>query len=83
VRYTDLGPLRALRIDALRDLAVREMGHGWPVAMQVGAARSGLRVREVPIAWRRRGGGRSKVSGTVSGTVRAGLTILRIVLWSA
>lgn len=74
-RATDLGPFRAITAAALRDLDMRDRNFGWTVEMQVKAARRGLRVREVPVDYRPRIG-RSKVSGTVSGTVRAGAKIL-------
>jgi hypothetical protein len=74
-RATDLGPFRAIRADALRRLEMRDRGFGWTVEMQLRACRLGLRVCEVPVDYRRRIG-RSKVSGTVSGSVRAGLKIL-------
>lgn len=75
VRYSDMGALRAIRRDALLSLGMREMTFGWNVEMQVRAARSGLRVLEVPVPYGVRVGGRSKVAGTVSGTMRAGLSI--------
>ena len=74
-RATDLGPFRAITADALRALRMRDRNFGWTVEMQVKAARRGLRVREVPVDYRPRLG-RSKVSGTLSGTVRAGAKIL-------
>jgi len=74
-RATDLGPFRAITATALRALGMRDRNFGWTVEMQVKAARHGLRVREVPVDYRPRIG-RSKVSGTVSGTVRAGAKIL-------
>ncbi len=78
--YTDLGSMRAIRADALRRLDMREMGCGWPAEMQVKAARQDLRVVEVPMRYRRRRGGRSKISGTIRGSVRAGRAILRVVV---
>jgi len=79
-RYSDLGPMRALRIGALRRLTLDEAAHGWPIAMQIDAPARGLRVREVPVRSRRRAGGRSKVSGDLRGSLRAGLAILRVIL---
>jgi len=73
--YTDLGPFRAIRHDALQRLRMEDRNFGWTVEMQVKAARQGLRVVEVPVRYRRRIG-TSKVSGTLSGTVRAGNKIL-------
>jgi glycosyltransferase involved in cell wall biosynthesis len=72
---TDLGPFRAITAPALRRLDMRERSFGWTVEMQVKARRRGLRVREVPVDYRPRIG-RSKVSGTLSGSVRAGAGIL-------
>jgi hypothetical protein len=74
-RATDLGPFRAITATALRDLQMRDRNFGWTVEMQVKAARRGLRVCEVPVDYRPRIG-QSKVSGTLSGTVRAGAKIL-------
>jgi glycosyltransferase involved in cell wall biosynthesis len=78
VRFTDLGPLRAIRMDALRQLAMRDRAFGWTVEMQLKAAQHGLRTMEVPVNYRRRIG-KSKISGTLSGSVRAGITILRTI----
>ena len=72
---TDLGPFRAITATALRRLDMRDRDFGWTVEMQVKARRRGLRVREVPVDYRPRIG-RSKVSGTVAGSVRAGAKIL-------
>jgi glycosyltransferase involved in cell wall biosynthesis len=74
---TDLGPFRAVRRDLLASLDMREMTHGWPVEMLVKAARSGARIVEVPVSYRQRFAGRSKVGGTVRGTVLAAVRILR------
>lgn len=74
-RATDLGPFRAITAPGLRRLEMRDRDFGWTAEMQVKAARRGLRVVEVPVDYRPRIG-RSKVSGTVSGTIRAGAKIL-------
>jgi glycosyltransferase involved in cell wall biosynthesis len=74
-RATDLGPFRAIRREALERLDMRDRNFGWTVEMQVKAALRGLRVVEVPVDYRPRIG-RSKVSGTFTGTVRAGAKIL-------
>ena len=74
-RYTDLGPFRAIRWEAYLRLEMRDPDFGWTCEMQVKAARSGLRVAEVPVSYRRRVGV-SKITGTVSGTLRAGYKIL-------
>ncbi len=77
LRITDLGPFRAIRADALAALEMRERTYGWSTEMLVKAARAGLRVHEVPVSYRRRGGGRSKVGGTISGSIRAAVVILQ------
>jgi len=74
-RYTDLGPFRAIRWDALRRLGMRDRDFGWTCEMQVKALRAGLRIAEVPVSYRRRVGV-SKITGTLSGTLRAGWKIL-------
>jgi glycosyltransferase involved in cell wall biosynthesis len=71
VRYTDMGPLRAIRRDALEKLNVRERTYGWNLEMQMRAARAGLRILELPVAHRHRTGGASKVAGSLRGTLRA------------
>ena len=78
-RATDLGPFRAITAAALRRLDMRDRNYGWTVEMQVKAARQGLRVVEVPVDYRPRIG-RSKVSGTVRGTIGAGTKILATIL---
>lgn len=77
-RYTDLGPFRAIRRTALERLAMRDRTFGWTVEMQAKAARLGVRVAEVSVRYRPRIG-RSKISGTLSGTVRAGCAILVMI----
>jgi len=76
VRYTDMSPFRAIRRDALQELGMREETYGWNLEMQMKAARSGLRVLEIPVDHRRRTGGASKVSGTLRGTFVASFRIL-------
>lgn len=71
VRYTDMCAYRAIRRDALDRLAMREMTYGWNIEMQMRAARMGLRILEVPMPYRRRIGGTSKVAGSLSGSIRA------------
>ena len=73
--FTDLGPFRAIRADSLRSLAMADEDFGWTVEMQVKAAQRGLRCVEVPVRYRKRVG-KSKITGTISGTVRAGVKIL-------
>jgi hypothetical protein len=74
---TDIGPFRAVRADALAALQMEERTYGWSTEMLVKAARAGLRVREVPVSYRQRRGGRSKVGGTILGSIRAGVVILQ------
>jgi glycosyltransferase involved in cell wall biosynthesis len=74
-RFTDLGPFRAIRWDALERLGMADPNFGWTAEMQVKAVRRGLRSTEVPVSYRRRLGV-SKITGTVSGTLRAGYKIL-------
>jgi glycosyltransferase involved in cell wall biosynthesis len=76
VRYTDMSPFRAIRLDALAKLDMREQTYGWNLEMQMKAARSGLRILEIPVNHRRRAGGQSKVSGTMRGTFVAGARII-------
>jgi glycosyltransferase involved in cell wall biosynthesis len=79
VRYTDLGPFRAIRRDALERLGMHDRNFGWTVEMQIKAARAGLRIREVPVPYRRRIG-QSKISGTVMGTIQAGYKIIYTIV---
>ena len=80
--FTDLGPFRAIRFDKLLQLEMSDMNYGWTAEMQVKAAKKRLRCVEVPVSYRVRIG-RSKVSGTLKGSVLAGykiiLTLLRYV----
>jgi glycosyltransferase involved in cell wall biosynthesis len=74
--FTDLGPFRAIRWDSLLALEMKDRNFGWTVEMQVKAARKGLRCTEMPVQYRKRAAGESKVSGTVKGTIKAGWKIL-------
>jgi hypothetical protein len=80
VGYTDMGPFRAIRRDTLMRLRMREETYGWNLEMQMRAARAGLRILELPVAHRRRAGGRSKVSGNLRGTLRATSRIVAVFL---
>lgn len=82
VRLTDLGPFRAVRCDLLCTLNMREMTFGWPTEMVVKAVQQGARVVEAPVSYHPRWAGRSKVSGTLGGTLRAGYHMLRVVIRS-
>ncbi len=74
-RYRDLGPLRLIRREALERMQMRDRGFGWTVEMQVRAIECGLRICELPVNYSRRQGGRSKISGTVWGSLQAGVII--------
>ena len=85
LRLSDLGPFRAVRGEVLRALEMRDLSYGWPVEMIVKAARKGYRVMEVPVSCRPRLG-KSKVSGTLKGSLGAGYHLLRTTLryaWKA
>jgi len=79
VEYSDLGPFRAIRWQALQMLAMDDEDFGWTVQMQARAARRGLRGTEVPVQYHRRVG-RSKISGTVVGSIRAGTKIISTLM---
>jgi glycosyltransferase involved in cell wall biosynthesis len=76
VRYTDMCAYRAIRRPTLLALGMREMTYGWNLEMQLRVARAGLRVLELPVTYRRRTGGKSKVAGNFSGSIKAGLRII-------
>jgi glycosyltransferase involved in cell wall biosynthesis len=80
LHVTDLGPYRAIRTDLLACLDMQEMTYGWPTEMMVKAARRKARIVEVPVRYRVRRAGRSKVSGTVRGTLLATKAILLVTL---
>ncbi|NIR96662.1 MAG: glycosyltransferase family 2 protein [Gammaproteobacteria bacterium] len=77
--YTDLGPFRAIRRDALQRLRMTDMNYGWTVEMQVKARLHRLRVMEVPMRYRARVG-QSKISGTIKGSVLAGSKMIYTAL---
>jgi glycosyltransferase involved in cell wall biosynthesis len=81
-RYTDLGPFRAIRWGAYQRLGMADTDFGWTCEMQFKALRAGLVTAEVPVSYRRRVGV-SKITGTVSGTLRAGYKILWTIARSA
>lgn len=78
VRYTDLGPFRAIRRDGLIRLAMTDRDFGWTIEMQVRAAKLGLRIAERPVRYRKRVG-QSKISGTLRGVIAAGWKILYVI----
>ena len=78
VDFTDLGPFRAIKYDKLLSLDMRDKTFGWTVEMQVKAAKKGLRCTEVPVSYRKRIG-TSKVTGTIAGSVMAGVKIIWMI----
>jgi glycosyltransferase involved in cell wall biosynthesis len=80
LHVTDLGPYRAVRLSLLRSLDMREMTFGWPTEMMVKAVRRNAHIVEVPVRYRKRWSGKSKVSGTLRGTVLAAYYIFGTVL---
>ena len=75
-RYHDLGPMRVISWSALERLAMADQDFGWTVEMQVRALKHRLRILEIKVPYHQRTGGKSKISRTISGTVKAGSTIL-------
>lgn len=78
VRYTDLGPFRAIGAPALSRLNMQDRNFGWTIEMQIKAAIAGLRTRDIPVRYRPRIGV-SKISGTIKGSVMAGVIILSTI----
>jgi glycosyltransferase involved in cell wall biosynthesis len=79
VRYTDMCAFRAVRREQLLRLKMREMTYGWNIEMQMRAARAGLRILEIPVPYRCRSGGTSKVAGSLPGTLRAATRIVATI----
>jgi glycosyltransferase involved in cell wall biosynthesis len=77
--FTDLGPFRAIRWDKLKGLGMRDKNFGWTVEMQVRAAKQKLNCAEIPVRYRKRAAGHSKVSGTIRGAVLAGWKIITTI----
>jgi len=78
-KYTDLGPFRAIRNESLKKIGMQDRDFGWTVEMQIKALRHQLRIQEIPVRYRERVGV-SKITGTVSGTFRAGTKIIYTIL---
>jgi glycosyltransferase involved in cell wall biosynthesis len=78
-RYTDMGPFRAIHRERLEAMQMREMTYGWNLEMQIKALKMGLRVVEIPVDYRCRIGGESKVSGNAWASVKAGVRILGVL----
>jgi glycosyltransferase involved in cell wall biosynthesis len=79
-RYSDMGPFRAIRRSSLQSLQMRERTYGWSLEMQIKAIQHNLRIAEVPVNYRARHGGESKVAGNVRASIRAGFRILEVLL---
>ena len=77
--YSDMPPQKALKMSVYDRLDVRDTGHGFTIELLLKAHHLGLEIQEVPVRWRRRAGGESKVSGTIRGSVRAGVKILTTI----
>ena len=80
VRYTDLGPFRAIRYPQLLALNMQDKTFGWTVEMQLKAAKLGIPVCEIPVRYRKRIGV-SKITGTFTGTLKAGYKILTTLIY--
>ncbi|MGH7748471.1 MAG: glycosyltransferase family 2 protein [Candidatus Dormibacteria bacterium] len=83
VHYSDMSAFRAIGRTRLEALGMQEMTYGWNLEMQIRAAAAGLRIREVPLPYRRRLAGKSKVAGTLGGTLKASIRILATLLRTA
>ena len=79
VRYTDMGPFRAIRRSSLEQLGMSEMTYGWNLEMQIKAAQHKLRIQEITVDYRRRIGGTSKVSGDLAASFKAAMRILGVL----
>jgi glycosyltransferase involved in cell wall biosynthesis len=79
VKFSDLGPFRAIRFAALMALDLQDRTYGWPVEMQLKAVKRGFKICEVPVRYRKRIG-QSKISGTVMGTILAGYKIISTII---
>ncbi|HEV2620122.1 MAG TPA: glycosyltransferase family 2 protein [Acidobacteriaceae bacterium] len=78
-RYTDMGPFRVIRRECLERMQMTEMTYGWNLEMQIKAIHGGLRILEVPVNYRRRIGGKSKVSGDLTASIKAALRIFSVL----
>ena len=80
VTYTDMGPFRAIRRSSLDKLKMAELTYGWNLEMQIKAAQHRLRIVEIPVDYRSRFGGESKVSGDFKASMKAAVRILEVLL---
>ena len=79
VKYTDMGPFRAIRRSSLEAMGMSEMTYGWSLEMQIKAAQMGLRIREITVDYKRRIGGVSKVSGDWKASLKAATRIMEVL----
>ncbi len=79
IRFTDMGPFRAIRRSSLNKLQMSELPYGWNLEMQIKALQHDLRIEEIPVDYRRRIGGTSKVSGNFAASVKAAFRILEVL----
>ncbi len=77
--FTDLGPFRAIKYDKLKDLNMKDRNFGWTVEMQIKALKNKIKIKEVPVRYRERFAGKSKVSGTIQGIFKAGFKIISLI----
>lgn len=77
--YTDMGPFRAIRRTSLQQLQMSEITYGWNLEMQIKAAQHKLRILEIPVGYRNRIGGQSKVSGNLTASLKAATRILEVL----
>jgi glycosyltransferase involved in cell wall biosynthesis len=78
IKFTDLGPFRAIKFNKLLELNIKDRTYGWTTEMQIKAIKQGLRVCEVPVSYRARIG-KSKISGTIKGSMLAGCKIISTI----
>jgi len=78
VKYTDLGPFRAIKFDKLLQLEMEDKWYGWTIEMQIKAAYKNFKIKELPVKYRRRIG-KSKITGTVKGTLMASIIIMSTI----
>ena len=78
VKYTDLGPFRAIKLEKLLELNMKDKWYGWTVEMQIKAAKKKYKILEIPVSYRKRIG-TSKVTGTLKGTFMASFIILKTI----
>lgn len=79
-RYTDLGPFRAVRYEKLMNLGMADPDYGWTVEMALRAAHAGWRVAEVPVRYRKRAAGRSKITGSFTASIKTAIKMFRVLL---